>query len=118
MLVLSIGQCGADDWRISQVVKTALGASIERAGSAEEARAMMNAKKYDLILVNRIFDSDGDSGIEFVSAAADGKSRLMLISDYSDAQQQAIANGALPGFGKSRMGDERTRELLRNAVQK
>jgi hypothetical protein len=40
----------------------------------------------------------------------------MLVSDQPDAQQQAAALGALPGFGKSNLESEDTVNLLRNAL--
>ena len=35
---------------------------------------------------------------------------------YADAQAKAIANGALPGFGKSQLGDPQLVEKIRAAA--
>ncbi len=40
----------------------------------------------------------------------------MLVSNYADAQKEAVEAGALPGFGKADLGDGQTHERLRNAL--
>jgi hypothetical protein len=42
--------------------------------------------------------------------------KMMLITNFPDAQAQAIGLGALPGFGKRQMGSPAVTELLRSAV--
>ena len=42
--------------------------------------------------------------------------KMMLVSNYPDAQAEAIAAGALPGFGKRELGSERVTKLLREAL--
>ena len=41
---------------------------------------------------------------------------MMLVSNFEDAQAEAEAAGALPGFGKTQMYDPRTRERILGAV--
>jgi len=43
--------------------------------------------------------------------------KMMLVSNYADAQAAAVVNGALPGFGKREIGTPRVVELLRSALQ-
>jgi len=118
-VVLSVGQCGYDDSRIGQVVRKALGATLDRAVDPEEARRMMSEKKYDLILVNRVFDAGTGMGVDFITEAtrSGNTTPIMLVSDYADAQAAAVANGALMGFGKASIADPRVPELLREAVR-
>jgi two-component system chemotaxis response regulator CheY len=119
-VVLSIGQCGYDDSRIGQVVRTALGAALERAASPEEAQRKVAEKKYDLILVNRVFDAGTGMGVNFISELKKNNPDappIMLVSDYADAQATAIANGAVPGFGKSAIAFPETAATLRAAVK-
>ncbi len=119
-VVLSIGQCGYDDSRIGQVVRTALGAILDRAASPEEAQQKISAKKYDLILVNRVFDAGTGMGVNFISEFKRNNPDappFMLVSDYADAQAAAIANGAVPGFGKSAIASPETAEALRAALK-
>lgn len=119
-VVLSIGQCGYDDSRIGQLVRTALGATLDRASSPEDAQRKIAEKKYDLILVNRVFDAGTGMGVDFISELKKNNPEappVMLVSDYADAQAIAIANGAAPGFGKSAIAAPETAEALRAAVK-
>src|SRR4051794_39033215 len=113
-VVLSVGQCGFDDSRIAGLVRDELGAHMDRAHTAADARRKLAEKKYDLILLNRIFDGDGQSGIEFITEVKQQQHAppVILISDYSDAQQAAVANGAYPGFGKSSLSSPEASECL------
>ena len=119
-VVLSVGQCSYDDSRIGQVVRTALGAILERAASPEDARQKIAAKKYDLVLVNRVFDAGTGMGVDFIAEFKKNNPdapSLMLVSDYADAQAAAIANGAAPGFGKSAIASPEVVETLRAALK-
>ena len=62
-------------------------------------------------------DFDAADGIELISRfSARGAGRMMLISNYSDAQADAIKAGALPGFGKSELSTAKPRQLLASAL--
>src|ERR1700730_1947792 len=106
--VLSVGQCAADHGSISWALQRAFGAQTSAAETAEEALAELRQRSFDLVLVNRIFDSDGSSGLELIrrvkSEPALSQIPIMLISNYEDAQTQALAAGAVPGFGKASLG--------------
>jgi hypothetical protein len=41
----------------------------------------------------------------------------MLVSDKSDAQEQAVQQGALRGFGKSALDADETEQLLRSILE-
>ena len=42
--------------------------------------------------------------------------KMMLVSNYADAQAAAVAEGALPGFGKREIGSPKVKELIRSAL--
>ena len=42
--------------------------------------------------------------------------KVMLVSNYEDAQEAAVSAGALPGFGKREIGTDKVRDLLRDAL--
>ncbi len=115
--ILSVGQCGYDDSRIQRVAQQA-GLGFERASGADDAGAKIDAGGIALVLINRIFDADGGSGIDLVSTLKSHYADVpvMLVSDYADAQAKAIANGAIQGFGKSALGDPRVIEQIKAAV--
>ena len=86
-MILSVGQCGYDDSQLAHVAKLA-GFQLDRALSAEDATSKLTTHHYALALINRIFDSDGDSGLALITALRQQNipTPLMLVSDHPDAQ--------------------------------
>jgi two-component system chemotaxis response regulator CheY len=115
--VLSLGQCAADHASIGGLLRRQLDAEVDAADTFADAEARLNGSRYDLILVNRVLDRDGTEGLEFIARIkAHPEWRqfpVMLVSNYQDAQEQAIARGALPGFGKASLGSTKTISRLR-----
>ncbi|MEM9702983.1 MAG: hypothetical protein AAF907_11130 [Planctomycetota bacterium] len=117
--VLNVGQCVPDHMSISAYLKRTFGAEVVKVDSEEDALAAVEAGSVDLVLVNRLYDADGSSGLDTVEAIAAGtalsatdRPPVMLVSNFADAQQQAVKKGALPGFGKSELGAPATDEKL------
>src|SRR5262249_53469722 len=96
--VLSVGQCAADHGSLSRTLERYFGATVEGAGSVAEALDRARLEPFGLILVNRVLDADGSSGLEVVRRlkGADGVPAVpvMLVSNYEDAQREAVAAGA------------------------
>lgn len=114
--VLSVGQCNPDHSRISAVFEQHFGARVETADSQAEAIRLAEANRYAIILVNRVLDATGSSGLDIIgvlAASESSKSPLMLVSNYEDAQTEAIALGAVPGFGKAKLDENSTLEIFR-----
>jgi DNA-binding NarL/FixJ family response regulator len=110
--VLSVGQCSGDDYRIARALQALPEIHIDSAATAEDAFALLRERSYDVVLVNRILNGDGSSGMDFIALAhAKNRHPFMLVSDYEDAQAQAVAHGAVQGFGKSDLSKAAT--LLR-----
>lgn len=114
--VLSVGQCALDSGSIGRLMEQELGATVQRSETAGDAVAKLKAGQYDLVLVNRVFDADGDSGLALIEQIKqdDALQRVpvMLVSNYADAQEQAVALGALHGFGKAALGQPETKDRL------
>lgn len=106
--VLSVGQCYADHSAITGTLQRHFQAEVVPAATADEALALLRQHSFDLMLVNRVLDGDGSSGLAVVDKVkTDVRLRevpIMLVSNYEDAQQQAVEKGALPGFGKAALG--------------
>jgi len=119
--VLSVGQCAMDHGTISRYLEREFHAKVVRASDREEVECELGAQEFDLILVNRIFDRDGTSGVELLREWKEDPENtlapVMLVSNYPDAQQQAVALGALPGFGKASLTSAATREKLAAVLQ-
>jgi two-component system chemotaxis response regulator CheY len=115
--VLSIGQCGADHASISSTLRRSFDAEVVPASSAEAALERLRRETFALVLVNRVFDRDGSSGLEMIrQIRADEGLRsvpVMLVSNYGDAQAEAVAAGAVPGFGKGRLGQPEMLDQVR-----
>jgi hypothetical protein len=113
--VLSVGQCGFDNSSISQFLASEFSATVDPVDSRFEALQALERQGYDLVLVNRVLDSDGSPGQLVIEAilGLDNAPPVMLVSNYADAQQQAETVGARPGFGKSALRTPETRERLR-----
>lgn len=114
--VLSVGQCSSDDYQIASSLKTVFDVHIDSAATAKDAFELLRERAYDVVLVNRILNGDGSSGVDFIALAhGENMATFMLVSDYEDAQAQAVAHGALPGFGKSDLSE--AAPLLRAVLQ-
>jgi two-component system chemotaxis response regulator CheY len=115
--VLSVGQCGADHAAIARALGREFAAEVVAADTADEALARLRQGGFALVLVNRVFDADGGAGLDLVRRVkADGALQgvaVMLVSNYEDAQEQAVGAGAEPGFGKAALGHPRTAARLR-----
>ncbi|WP_435008419.1 response regulator [Tundrisphaera lichenicola] len=103
--ILNVGQCGYDHGSISRHLSKSYGAEVASADSKGQAMASLRAGEFDLVLVNRVLDFDGSSGLDLIRAIkADPDLAgvpVMLVSNYPEAQAEAQSLGALPGFGKS-----------------
>jgi two-component system, chemotaxis family, chemotaxis protein CheY len=110
--VLSVGQCAADNWSISRFIRKQFDADVVTADSLSDALDQLRAGGVDLVLVNRVFDADGSSGMEMIKQIqADAELRsvpVMLVSNYEEPQRQAVEMGAAPGFGKGALGHPQT----------
>lgn len=114
--ILSVGQCLMDHGAIERTLQQWFTVEVAGAATAHEALQRLDQERFDLILVNRVFDADGGSGLELIRALqADARFRsvpVMLVSNYADAQEQARQLGAVPGFGKAALGQPQMRERL------
>jgi two-component system chemotaxis response regulator CheY len=106
--VLSVGQCSADASAITRVLQKQFQATVDSVDTFDEAFARLHAGSVDLVLVNRILDADGSSGLELIQRIkSDTELRhlpVMLVSNYPEWQQEAVKLGAVPGFGKAGLG--------------
>jgi two-component system chemotaxis response regulator CheY len=115
--VLSVGQCNLDHGNISHALHGRFAAEVVPVASTNDALSQLRQSSFDLVLVNRVFDADGGSGLDLIrQIKADEQLRrvpVMLVSNFADAQQQAVAAGAEPGFGKSALAAPETAARLK-----
>jgi CheY-like chemotaxis protein len=120
--VIDVGNCGYDHGSLSGLVRQQFQMNCDSVANGDELLRELKHGDVALIIVNRVFDSDGGDGVALIGQLKANPDTaaipVMLLSNYPDAQAKAIANGALPGFGKSSLKSETTRELLAGVLQK
>jgi choline dehydrogenase-like flavoprotein len=115
-----VGHCGPDSSYLRMVcAKAAKDVQVLMADDQSELDDVLG-QGVDLVLFNRELgygfqDKMGVDAIRRLRALSPGL-KMMLVSNYADAQAAAVANGALPGFGKREIGSPRVVELLKEAV--
>ena len=114
--VLDVGQCQMDHSTIRRLIEDGFEAEVVQAHSATDALTQLRAGPFDLVLINRKLDADYSDGVEIIrQMKADAQLEslpVMLVSNYPESQQQAVALGAEPGFGKAECREAKTRERL------
>lgn len=118
--ILSVGQCRPDHAAISHFITSNFDVQILVADVADEALEMVRSHRPHLILINRKLDADYSDGMEIIrSIKADetiAEIHVMLVSNYPDWQQKAVAAGALYGFGKAELNSPDTVQRIREAL--
>ena len=113
-----VGHCWADHTVLTSTLTGAVpDATIVRANDTAALDKQLNDHRDGtVLLVNRVLDGrfDTGSGVELIRQLAEGDAApaMMLISDYPEAQAEAVAAGALEGFGKSQLRDPRTADKI------
>jgi len=115
-----IGHCGPDGSYLRMAVGGAVrGAQIVLADDQQELNRVLE-QGVDLLLFNRVLDYgfESEAGVDVMRnlRAQHPSLKMMLVSNYPEAQQAAISAGALPGFGKREIGSKRVTEILRAAL--
>jgi CheY-like chemotaxis protein len=81
---------------------------------------LLSREKFDLVLVNRKLDRDDSEGLDIVkSIKADPRLAavpVMLITNYAEHQETAVAAGAEYGFGKKELNNDATRGKLQRIL--
>ena len=115
--VLDVGNCSPDHLSIrSMLLNLFPGVEVLKADDAQSALKTLAKSPADLILVNRKLDCDYSDGTEVIRSIKANPEfsgiPVMLITNHEEYQKEAIAIGALPGFGKLQLREPRTRDLL------
>ncbi len=114
--VLDVGNCDPDHAAIRGLLTREFGVEVVRTAQGSDTLAQLRGGKFDLVLINRKLDIDYTDGIEILQQLkadpALASIPVMLITNYPEHQQAAVAAGALYGFGKQQLNAAETRERL------
>jgi two-component system, chemotaxis family, chemotaxis protein CheY len=118
--VVLVGHCGPDMHMLKSAVSRSVpGASIVTANDAQTLQKHVGADS--VLLINRVLDGrfDANGGVALIQElmASENPPVAILVSNYPDAQEAAVAAGARPGFGKSQLYAPATADKLRDAVK-
>ena len=118
--IVLVGHCGPDSSFLRMAVSAAdRSLKVLMADDAEELNQHLE-QGVDLLLLNRElgWGFEQTEGVEIIRQllSRHPNVKMMLISNYADAQAQALAAGAVPGFGKREIGSPRVAQLIRRAL--
>jgi CheY-like chemotaxis protein len=114
--VLDVGQCGPDHATIRRYLTRHFDCEISKADTGDDALAMLKRGEFDLVLVNRKLDVDYSDGLDVVrQIKADPETSampVMMVTNYPEHQDAAVAAGAVRGFGKLEYDKTETLDCL------
>ncbi len=120
--VIDVGNCGFDHSSLEGLLQKHFQTPCVSVANGAELERELQRGDVALVIVNRVFDADGGDGLALIGQLKQQPETaalpVMLLSNYADAQEKAVALGALPGFGKSSLRSETTRELLASVLKK
>jgi hypothetical protein len=116
-----VGHCSPD----TGMLKSAFGAlasGFEFVRVNDAASLARHRHPAAIWLVNRVLDGDfgSDDGLSIIDRVTkDAEPPVaILISNYDDAQAEAVRRGALPGFGKKALYAEASKAAFRRAMER
>ncbi len=102
--VLDVGNCAPDFAAITRLLTSNFDCQIDQAHGPDDALGKLRAGEYALVTINRKLDRDYTDGVEILKAikadAAISSVPVMLITNFEEHQDAAVAIGAERGFGK------------------
>jgi two-component system chemotaxis response regulator CheY len=114
--VLDVGQCQPDHSAIRRLIEREFQAKVVQAHSLDDALGQLRSSTFSLVLVNRQLDADYSDGLDVIRAIkADPQFAYipcMLVTNYPEHQQAAVAAGAEEGFGKASLNAAETYDRL------
>ena len=114
--VLSVGQCGPDHATIQSYLRGHFDCEVVQTHGVDDTLDQLKNGRVDLVLVNRKLDADYSDGVEIIrqikADAAIADVPVMLVTNYPEHQEAAVAAGAVRGFGKLEFENPETRERL------
>lgn len=119
--VVLVGHCSPDSSHLTMALRSAVPqAKITRVvDDAGVDRVLKEGA--DLLLVNRAMEHGYSEaiGTDYIRKlkGTHPSVKMMLVSNFADAQEAAVKEGALPGFGKGNLMTDETKRRLQDALK-
>ncbi len=114
--VLDVGNCGPDFGSLSRYLTQNFDCTVEQAHGPEDALEKLRGGEYALVTINRKLDrdySDGADILKLIKADPELQATpVMIVTNYAEHQDAAVALGAERGFGKLQYNEPETLERL------
>ena len=119
--VVLAGHCGPDSAYLKMTVKKAIGdVHIVSADDSRELTTAFEKSPPDLILFNRElgYGFEPSTGVGMIAQLRRTypNLKMILVSNFEEAQLAAEQAGALPGFAKRELGTSRVGQVRREAL--
>ncbi len=115
--VLDVGNCVPDHAAIRRMITQNFSAEVLQSHHIDDTLEVLRKQPVDLVLVNRKLDADYSDGLAVIQKIkadpALAEVPVMMVTNYADHQQEAVAAGAEWGFGKLALGDRETLDRLK-----
>jgi len=113
--VLVVGHCDLDNPQITSLLANNFSTKVMRVKILKKVIEYLEKQDYDLVIINRIGAFDQESALELIrKIKQDGHSKapLMMVTNLKDQMDKAVEIGAVPGYGKDKLHDKETLNLL------
>jgi hypothetical protein len=118
--IVLVGHCGPDSSFLRITVGKAYPGAKVVSADDDATLGKHLGDGVDLLLLNRQLDYGfhEDEGVALLKRlrAIYPNLKAMLVSNYPDAQAAAVAEGALPGFGKRELTQPKVAAMIREAL--
>jgi len=115
--VLSVGQCVPDTNSLVRFLTSNFDVEVDQSIVEVDTLEKIKNQSYDLVIINRKLDADYSDGIELIQKIKKSSEvkpcKLMLVSNFPEYQEEAVAVGAEYGFGKNEYQYPETVERLK-----
>ena len=112
---LIVGHCDLDNPQITSLIEKNFAAKVTRVKLLKKTIEHLEKQDYDLVIINRIGAFDQETAIELIMKIKQDERfnvPLMMVTNYKDQMDKAVEIGAVPGYGKDKLHDKETIELL------
>lgn len=116
-----VGHCSPDSSHLTMALSAAVpGAKVIRVTNDAGTDKLLE-EGVDLLLINRAMEHGYSEavGTDYLRKLKSNYPavKMMLISNFADAQEAAVKEGALPGFGKNAVMSADTKKKLQEALK-